>query len=199
MKQSYHIMSISSYDISITSYPIISYQLEITSNPIISYHIISYQIISYHKSNHFISYHMISYHIMSYDIISYHVNHFISYINHLISYHINHINHFMSCHVMSCHIASFMPCHITSYHRYFNRHCSQEIRDIIPVPLRRVRATRTSTQSHLLQVSLPNPQTLSHKSSLIPRHAIYGTPCLLLAFLNLTTCHLLNLRPINLT
>ena len=29
--------------------------------------------------------------------------------------------------------------------------------------------TRSSTHSHLFQVSLPNPQTLSHKSSFIPR------------------------------
>ena len=53
--------------------------------------------------------------------------------------------------------------------RYFNGHCSQEIRDIIPVPLRRVRTTRSSTHSHPFQVSLPNPRTLSHKSSFIPR------------------------------
>ena len=46
---------------------------------------------------------------------------------------------------------------------------SQEIRDIIPVPLRRVRTTRSSTHSHPFQVSLPNPRTLSHKSSFIPR------------------------------
>ena len=36
----------------------------------------------------------------------------------------------------------------------------------------------------------------NHHSSL--EHAIYGTSCLLLAFLNLTTCHLSNLRSINL-
>ena len=35
-----------------------------------------------------------------------------------------------------------------------------------------------------------------HHSSL--EHAIYGTSCLLLAFLNPTTCHLSNLRSINL-
>ena len=58
---------------------------------------------------------------------------------------------------------------LSIYFRYFNGHCSQEIRDIIPVPLRRVRTTRSSTHSHPLQVSLPNPRTLSHKSSFIPR------------------------------
>ena len=58
---------------------------------------------------------------------------------------------------------------LSIYYRYFNGHCSQEIRDIIPVPLRRVRTTRSSTHSHPFQVSLPNPRTLSHKSSFIPR------------------------------
>ena len=42
-------------------------------------------------------------------------------------------------------------------YRYFNRHCSQEIRDIISVPLRRVRTTRSPAHSHPFQVSLPNP------------------------------------------
>ena len=85
---------------------------------------------------------------------------------------------------------------LSIYYRYFNGHRSQEIRDIIPVPLRRVRTTRSSTHSHPFQVSLPNPQTLSHKSLL--EQAIYGTSCLLLAFLNPTTCHLSNLRWVNL-
>ena len=58
---------------------------------------------------------------------------------------------------------------ISIHYRYFNRHCSQEIRDIIPVPLRRVRTTRSSTHSHPFQASLPTSRTLSHKSSFIPR------------------------------
>ena len=58
---------------------------------------------------------------------------------------------------------------LSIYYRYFNGHCSQEIRDIIPVPLRRVRTTRSSSHSHPFQVSLLNPRTLSHKSSFIPR------------------------------
>ena len=58
---------------------------------------------------------------------------------------------------------------LSIFYRYFNGHCSQEIRDIIPVPLMRVRTTRSSTHSHPFQVSLPNPRTLSHKSSFIPR------------------------------
>ena len=52
---------------------------------------------------------------------------------------------------------------------YFHGHCSQDIRDIIPVPLRRVTTTRSSTHSHPFQVSLPTSRTLSHKSSFIPR------------------------------
>ena len=43
---------------------------------------------------------------------------------------------------------------LSIFYRYFNGHCSQEIRDIIPVPLRRVRTTRSSTHSHPFQVSL---------------------------------------------
>ena len=58
---------------------------------------------------------------------------------------------------------------LSIFYRYFNGHCSQEIRDIIPVPLRRVRTTRSSTHSHPFQVSLPTSQTLSHKSLFIPR------------------------------
>ena len=48
----------------------------------------------------------------------------------------------------------------------------------IPVPLRRIRTTRSSTNSHPFQVSLHTPRTLSHKSSFIPR-----------------TCHLWNVLP----
>ena len=58
---------------------------------------------------------------------------------------------------------------LSIFYRCFNGHCSQEIREIIPVHLRRVRTTRSSTHSHPFQVSLPNPRTLSHKSSFIPR------------------------------
>ena len=53
--------------------------------------------------------------------------------------------------------------------RYFHGHCSQKIRNIIPVPLRRVRTTRSSTHSHPFQVLLPTSQTLSHQSSFIPK------------------------------
>ena len=52
---------------------------------------------------------------------------------------------------------------------HFHGHCSQEIKNIIPDPVRRVGTTRSSTCSHSFQVTLPNPRTLSHKSSFIPR------------------------------
>ena len=58
---------------------------------------------------------------------------------------------------------------LSVFYRYFHGHCSQEIRDIIPVPLRRVRTTRSSTHSHPFQVSLPTSRILFHKSSFIPR------------------------------
>ena len=52
---------------------------------------------------------------------------------------------------------------LSIFYRYFNGQCSQETRYIIPVPLRRVRTTRSSTHSHPFQVSLPNQRTLSPK------------------------------------
>ena len=58
---------------------------------------------------------------------------------------------------------------LSIFRRYFHGHCSQEIRDAIPVPLRRVKTTRYSTHSYPFQISLPNPLTPSHKSSFIPR------------------------------
>ena len=87
---------------------------------------------------------------------------------------------------------------ISIYYRYFNGHCSQEIRDIIPVPLRRVRAIRaqlihTLSKFHCLILEL---YLTNHHSS--QKNATYGTSCLLLAFLSPTACHLSNLRSINL-
>ena len=58
---------------------------------------------------------------------------------------------------------------LSIFYKYFHGHCSQETREIIPVPLRRVRTTRSSTHSHPFQVSLPTSRTLSYKSSFIPR------------------------------
>ena len=67
------------------------------------------------------------------------------------------------------HLSRFSSVIAPIFYIYLHRHCSQEIRDIIPVSLRRVRTTRSSTHSHPVQVSLPNPQNLYHKSSFIPR------------------------------
>ena len=50
---------------------------------------------------------------------------------------------------------------LSIFYRYFHGHCSQEIKNIIPHPVRRVRTTRSSTYSHPFQVTLPNPRTLS--------------------------------------
>ena len=86
---------------------------------------------------------------------------------------------------------------LSIFYRYVHGHCSQEIMDIIPVLLKRVRTTRSSTHSHTFQVSLPTSRTLSHKS-FVPRTRnlwnVLPPSCLL----NLTTCYLSNLRSINL-
>ena len=70
---------------------------------------------------------------------------------------------------------------------------SQDIKGIIPVPLRRVRTTRSSTDPHPFQVSPPIHELYptNHHSS--KKYAIYGMSCFLLAFLNLRTCHLSNI------
>ena len=58
---------------------------------------------------------------------------------------------------------------LSIFYRYFHGHCSQEIKNIIPDPVRRARTTRSSTNSHPFQITLPNPRTLARKSSFIPR------------------------------
>jgi len=58
---------------------------------------------------------------------------------------------------------------LSIFYRYFHGHCSLEIKNIISDPVRCVRATRTSTQSHPFEVTLPHLRTLAHKSSFIPR------------------------------
>jgi len=85
---------------------------------------------------------------------------------------------------------------LSIFYRYFHGHCCQDIKNIIPDSMRRVRTTRNSTYSHPFQVTLPNPQTLSHKSSFIPRTIhLWNHPIL---FLNPTIFHLLNLTLTNL-
>ena len=63
----------------------------------------------------------------------------------------------------------YLVANIPIFYRYFNGHCSQEIKNIILNPVKRVRTTRSSTHSHPFQVTLPNARTLVHKSSFIPR------------------------------
>ena len=58
---------------------------------------------------------------------------------------------------------------LSIFYRYFHGHCYQEIKNIIPDPVRRIRTIRSSTYSHPFQVTLPNPRTIAHKSSFIPR------------------------------
>ena len=79
----------------------------------------------------------------------------------LINLNLNRSPQLLSHHCLVADLSIFYIC--------FHGHCSQAIRDIIPVPLRRVRTTRSSTHSHPFSVSQPTPKTLSHKSSLIPR------------------------------
>ena len=85
---------------------------------------------------------------------------------------------------------------LSIFYRYFHGHCSQKIKNIIPDPVRRVRTTRSSTYSNPFQVTLPNPRTLSHKSSLIPRTSQLWNSLPL--SLNPKICHLLNLTSTNL-
>ena len=84
------------------------------------------------------------------------------------------------------------------FYRYFQGHCSQEIKNIIPDPVRRVRTTRSSTHSHPFQVTLPNPRTLAHKNLSFQELLNCGTHCHPLLSLNPTICHLLNLMSTNL-
>ena len=70
-------------------------------------------------------------------------------------------------------LQSLSHCHLVEdlsiFYHNFHRHYSQEIKNIIPDPVRCAQTTRSSTYSHSFQVTLPNPRTLSHKSSFIPR------------------------------
>ena len=58
---------------------------------------------------------------------------------------------------------------LSIFYRYIHGHCSMEVKSIIPDPLKHVRPTKSSSQSHLFQVILSNLRTLSHKSSFISR------------------------------
>ena len=58
---------------------------------------------------------------------------------------------------------------LSIFYRFFHGHCSQEMKNIIPDPMKRVPTTRSSTYSHPFQVTLPNSQTLAHKLFFILR------------------------------
>ena len=58
---------------------------------------------------------------------------------------------------------------LSIFYRHFHEHGTQEIKNIIPDPVSRVPTTRSSTCSRPFQITLPNPRTLSHKSTFIPR------------------------------
>ena len=47
---------------------------------------------------------------------------------------------------------------LSLYYRYYNGHCSSELHNCIPPPLRRARATRLSTRSHNFSVQLSVPR-----------------------------------------
>ena len=96
------------------------------------------------------------------------------------------------------HIESFDHHEITIFYRYLHGHCSLEIKNIISHPVRCVRTTSSSTQSHRFQVTLPNPRTLAHKSFSFQEILNYGTHCLPLLSMKPTTYHPSNLTSANL-
>ena len=78
---------------------------------------------------------------------------------------INNLNPTKSLQPLSHHL---LVADLSIFYRRFDGHCSQEIRDIVTAPLRRIGNTRSSTHSQPFQISRSNPRTLSHKSSFIP-------------------------------
>src|ERR1044072_9071220 len=63
------------------------------------------------------------------------------------------------------HSARRIVASLSLYYRYYNGHCSSELSRRIPPPLRRVRATRFSTQSHPFSVQLSDPRLNSYAHS----------------------------------
>ena len=88
--------------------------------------------------------------------------------------------------------------YLSIFYRFFRGHCSLDIKNIIPDSLRNVQLTRSSTQSHPFQVMLPNPRTLSHKSSSFQELISFRPPYLSLPFLNPTIYFASNLSSTNL-
>src|ERR1700755_2089978 len=54
---------------------------------------------------------------------------------------------------------------LSLYYLYYNGHCSSELSRRIPPPLRMVRATRLSTQSHPFSVQLSDPRLTRYAQS----------------------------------
>ena len=86
---------------------------------------------------------------------------------------------------------------LSIFYRYFHGNSSQEIKNIIPDPMRRVRTSRISNHSHPFQVTLPNLRTLATSHLLFEEHLNCGTHWHPLLSLNPTIRHLLNLTPTN--
>ena len=85
---------------------------------------------------------------------------------------------------------------ISIFYRYFHGHCSQEIKNIISDPVRRVRTT-SSPYSHPFQVTLIHKLYLTNHLSFLELLNC-GTHCHPILSLNPTICHLLNLASTNL-
>ena len=87
---------------------------------------------------------------------------------------------------------------LSNFHRYFHGYCSQEIKNIIPDPVRRVRTTRSSTHPHPFQATLPNPRTPSQNHLSFLELLNCRTHCHPLLSPNPTICHLLHVTSTNL-
>ena len=87
---------------------------------------------------------------------------------------------------------------LSIFYRYFHGHCSQEIRNIIPDPVRHVRTTRSSTHSHPFKLHyLIHELWLTNHLS-FQELLTCGTHCHPLLSLNPTICHLSNITSTNL-
>ena len=86
---------------------------------------------------------------------------------------------------------------LSIFYRFFHAHCSLEIKNIIPDPLKHVRPSRSCTESHPFQVTLSTARTLSHKFLSCQKPVNFGPPYLPLPFLNPITYRACNLTSTN--
>ena len=56
---------------------------------------------------------------------------------------------------------------LSLFYRYYHKHCSSELANIIPPPLRRPRTTRQANSSHAFSVQLPSTRIVRHSRSFI--------------------------------